>query len=115
MTAFFTILSAAVTLVVLTASAATTLGTSVHFRFYQSRLLQKIEQLPLFRAIILYRFLRSFCLLLFAGDFSIAALKLSLNSKFCSSPLWICLLILSSSFTILAHLQNLFFWALHLL
>jgi hypothetical protein len=36
LTAFFTILSAAVTLVVLTASAATTLGgTSVHFRFYQ--------------------------------------------------------------------------------
>jgi hypothetical protein len=62
MTAFFTILSAAVTLVVLTASAATTFGgTSVHFSSIKSRLLQKIEQpelLALFRAIILYRFLK---------------------------------------------------------
>jgi hypothetical protein len=63
LTAFFTILSAAVTLVVLTASRQPLWALAYTSRFYQSRLLQKIEQpelLALFRAIILYSSLTSF-------------------------------------------------------
>jgi hypothetical protein len=65
-----------------------------------------------FRAIILYRFLEaSACCCLLAASFSIAALKLSLNSKFCSSPLDLFAHSIKLFLTILAHLQNLFPWA----